>query len=88
MTEAGLLNKGYPLFVDNFYASLTLAQYLHSKKTLLTWTLCSNRKGVLQMLKAAKPKEQECMYFKKGPILAPSYRDKKVSEESMFSVNH
>lgn len=77
MTEAGLLNKGYHLFVDNFYTSPTLAQYLHSKKTLLTGTLRSNRKGVPQMLKAAKPKEQECMYFRKGPILALSWREKK-----------
>jgi len=56
MTEAGLLNKGYHLFVDNFYTSPTLAQYLHSKKTLLTGTLHSNRNGIPQILKSAKPK--------------------------------
>jgi len=57
MTEAGLLNKGYRLFVDNFYTSPTFTQYLHSRKTLLTGTLHSNKKGDPQMLKAAKPKE-------------------------------
>ena len=77
MTEAGLLNRGYRLSVDTFHTSPTLAQYLHSKKTLLTGILCSNRKGVPQMFKAAKPKEQECMYFRKGPILALLWREKK-----------
>ena len=76
ITEAGLFNKGYHLFVDNFYTSPTLAEYLYSKRPLLTGTLHSNRKGVPQMLNAAKPKEQDCLYFRKGPLLALAWKEK------------
>lgn len=87
MTEAGLFNKGYHLFVDNFYTSPTLAEYLYSKRTLLTGTLRSNRKGVPQMLKAAKPKEQECFYFRKGSMLALAWREKKSQKNPCLMLS-
>lgn len=77
LTQAGLLNKGYHLFVDNFYTSPTLADHLFSNDTLLTGTLRSNRKGVPAVIKAAKPKEKECVYFRKGSMLCLSWREKK-----------
>ena len=46
LTKAGLFNKGYHLFVDNFYTSPTLAEFLFGKETLLTGTMRANRKGV------------------------------------------
>ena len=64
MTEAGLLNKGYHLFVDNFYTSPTLAQYLHSKKTLLTGTL-RKQKGSSSDVKISKTKRTGMHVFQK-----------------------
>ena len=80
MTQAHLLNKGYHLFEDNLYTSPTLAEYLFGQRTLLTGTLRSNRKGVPTILKNAKPKE-ECSYFRKGHLLALSWREKKSQKK-------
>lgn len=77
LTKAGLFHKGYHLFVDNFYTSPTLAEFLFGKETLLTGTMHANRKGIPTLLKKAKPKEKECHYFRKGPLLALSWREKK-----------
>lgn len=53
LTKAGLFNKGYQLFVDNFYTSSILAKFLSDKKTLLTGILRANGKGVPTLLKKA-----------------------------------
>ena len=76
MTEAGLLNKGYHLFVDNFYTSPTLAQYLHSKKTLLTGTLRSNRKGASNV-KGSKAKRTGMHVFQERTTSCPFMGRKK-----------
>lgn len=54
-----------------------MAEYLFTENTLLTGTLRSNRKGVPQMLKSAKPKVEECFYARKGPLLTLSWKEKK-----------
>ena len=77
MLESSLFNKGYHLYVDNFYTSPTLTEFLYTQKTLLTGTLRANRKGVPLMMKSAKPKVGECIYVKKGPLLALSWKEKK-----------
>lgn len=41
-----LLNKGYHIFVDNFFTTISLAKYLYSKLTFLTGTLRHNRKDI------------------------------------------
>ena len=80
LTHANLLNKGYHLYVDNSYTSPVLAEYLFAQNTLLTGTLRSNRKGVPMMLETAKPKVGECFYAKKGPLLALSWKEKKMQK--------
>ena len=77
MLEASLFHKGYHLYVDNFYTSPTLAEFLYTQRTLLTGTLRANRKGVPVMMKSAKPKVGECFYARKGPLLALSWKEKK-----------
>lgn len=69
MTKAGLLNKGYHLLT-----TLTL-ENLYTQQTPMTGTLRAKRKGVPNLLKDAKPKEQECAYFRKGDLLALSWRE-------------
>jgi len=69
MTKAGLLNKGYHLLT-----TFTL-EHLHTQQTPMTGTLRVKRKGVPNLLKDAKPKEQECAYFRKGDLLALSWRE-------------
>lgn len=87
MTKAGLFNKGYHLFVDNFYTSPTLAEFLFKNQTLLTGTLRANRKGVPNLLKKAKPKAKECSYFRKGPLLALSWREKKSQKNPCLMLS-
>ena len=67
MLEASLFHKGYHLYVDNFYTSPILAEFLYTKKILLTGTLRVNRKGVPVMMKSAKPKVGECSNARKAP---------------------
>ena len=87
LTQAGLLNKGCHLIVDNFYTSPTLAEHLFSKGILVTGTLWSNRKGVPAILKAAKLKEKECAYFRKDrPFASPGGRRKQRRNLASFSA--
>lgn len=45
------LNKGFHIFVDNFFTSIPLAKALYLKLTYLTGTLRSNRKGIPPSMK-------------------------------------
>ena len=38
-----LLDKGYSLYIDNFYTSVPLAKYLLTRDTRVTGTIKSNR---------------------------------------------
>ena len=69
MTKAGLFNKGYHSFVDNFYTSHTLAEVLYNNQTLMTGSLCANRKGVSTLLKEAKPTAYDIPTSGKSPFL-------------------
>lgn len=70
-----LLNKGYHIFIDNFFTSLKLAKYLYSKLTFLTGTLRKKRKGIPDIMKP-KFKVGDTKYCRKDAMLLLGYREK------------
>lgn len=57
LKESNCLNKGYHVFVDNFFNSVNLARYLYSNDTYLTGTIQRNKKYILDHLKTANVNE-------------------------------
>ncbi|KAG8261581.1 zinc finger protein [Homalodisca vitripennis] len=80
---AGLLNKGYHIFCDNFFTSLKLAKYLYSKCTFLTGTMRINRKGLPDSVKP-KFKVGEKKYFKKNEMTLLAFREKQSQTKQVL----
>lgn len=76
---SSLKNKGYHLYLDNFYTSIALAQYLRG-----TWTTCvcgtmrPNRARIPQVLKDANLLKGEYAFRRLGPVLCLKLHDRKV----------
>ena len=76
-------NKGYHLFVDNFYSSLTLFRDLFDNGVLATGTILPSRRSFPAALKNtkewAKGKERGCMrWVRDPPCLVLQWVDNKV----------
>jgi hypothetical protein len=70
------LNKGYHVFVDNYFMSIPLAKYLFSKETYITGTMRRNRKEIPFKIKEKLSVGHQC-YMRNEEILMLSYREKK-----------
>ena len=57
------LNKGYHLFTDNWYNSVSLTEFLSQKKTYVTGTLRADRKRNLKKVMSAKLKKGEMKWM-------------------------
>lgn len=79
-----LLNKGYHIFIDNFFTSIKLGKYLYSKLTFLTGTLRKKRKGIPDIMKP-KFKVGDIKYCRKDAMLLLGYREK-VSQKHQVLV--
>ena len=75
---SNLVDKGYHLFVDNFFSSVRLAQYLYEKKTLMTGTIRHFR-GIPQMLKQLHVPEKSHAFCRKDEVLLVKCVDRKKS---------
>lgn len=82
MQMGNMLNKGYHLFLDNFFTSVSLARYLYSKLTWMTGTVRIGRKGLRKRL-VGKYAVGQKTYLRKGPLLAMAWREKR-SNKSQF----
>lgn len=73
-----LLNQGYHIFIDNYFCSTSLAQFLLKKDTLMTGTIRQGR-GVPALLvnKDVPPKTFECA--RKEDTLIAKFVDRKTS---------
>nr|CAI5838222.1 unnamed protein product [Callosobruchus analis] len=80
------LGKGYILYVDNFYTSVSLAEYLLSEMTGMVGTLRANRRGTPKNLMNAKLKEGEAIWKRKGGVVVSKWKDKR--EVRMISTCH
>ncbi|XP_049813555.1 piggyBac transposable element-derived protein 4-like [Schistocerca nitens] len=70
------LNKGYQIFVDNFFMSVPLVKSLYKLGTCITGTVRKNRKYLPEQFRK-KFGIGERMYCKSGPVLACVYGEKK-----------
>lgn len=71
------LDKGHHLFMDNFYNSVTLSNYLLSKKTHITGTLRADRKYNPKEVVAAKLKKGEIIWRRNGEVYVTKWKDKR-----------
>lgn len=72
-----LLEKGYHVYVDNFYSSLPLFRNLHRKNTPACGTVRTNRKGFPQSLVNKKLRRGEAASLRNEEILAVKWRDRR-----------
>ncbi|KAK9731043.1 Transposase IS4 [Popillia japonica] len=71
------LNKGYTVYMDNFYNSVTLTKLLNTRKTYVCGTLRSNRKGNPRDVVNCKLKKGECIWRQNGPVTVCKWKDKR-----------
>ncbi|KAJ8961067.1 hypothetical protein NQ314_005997 [Rhamnusium bicolor] len=71
------LDKGYKLFTDNFYNSVSLTKQFTAKKTYICGTLRSNRKGNSKDLVKKKLKTGELVWCRHDSVVLCKWRDKR-----------
>ncbi|XP_065664666.1 piggyBac transposable element-derived protein 4-like [Hydra vulgaris] len=79
-----LLNKGYTIWMDNWYSSCRLFHFLHHYGTTACGTIRSNR--IPLVVKNANVLNNETAAFCFGPLLCLKYKDKK--DVYMLSSQH
>ncbi|XP_040289776.1 piggyBac transposable element-derived protein 4-like [Bufo bufo] len=72
-----LLQKGYKLFIDNYYTSIPLFQSLQEANTGACGTFRRNRRGFPQSLLAKKLQRGQSDALRSGNLLALRYKDRK-----------
>ncbi|XP_040203738.1 piggyBac transposable element-derived protein 4-like [Rana temporaria] len=72
-----LFQKGYHIYVDNYYTSLPLFRHLFLNKTLACGTSRKNRKGFPQSLVTTCLQKGESVSLRNEEVLALKWRDKK-----------
>lgn len=80
-----LLDKGYCLFLDNYYTSVDLVQKLVKKRTDCIGTMRINRKGLPKEIKVKLKKGDSVAMYKKK-IMVQKWKDKK--DVLMISTLH
>jgi hypothetical protein len=71
------LDKGYTVYMDNYYNSVALTKILSKKKTHVCGTLRSNRKGNPKDVIQRKLKKGEFICRQNGPVTVCKWRDKR-----------
>ncbi|KAL6416433.1 hypothetical protein ACFW04_013479 [Cataglyphis niger] len=77
LKESQLLNKGYCLFIDNWYSSPILYRELYSMKTNVCGTARINRKEMPQEFKSQQLQRGEAIVFSTREMAAIKWKDKK-----------
>ena len=86
LQKLDLLDKGYHLFMDNYYSSYEAAMELFYRQTLMCGTLRLNRKNVPKAVKLAKLKRDDILFRRNGPCLVLKWCDKRAV--TMISTIH
>lgn len=79
------LGKGHTLYMDNYYNSVQLAEYLYKNKTHVVGTLRKNRKEN-PSITSAKLKKGEAVHAQKNNVHVTKWVDKR--EVCMISTKH
>lgn len=85
LQDADCLDKGYHVYVDNYFTSTALAKFLHSKNIYITGTIRRNRKDIPK--EAKELKVEETKYFRNAEVLLCAHREKKSSNNYMGGVD-
>ncbi|XP_067120118.1 piggyBac transposable element-derived protein 4-like [Centruroides vittatus] len=80
------INKGYHVFVDNYFMSVPLVCSLYSLKTYTTGTVRRNRKLLPPQLKG-KFDVGQISYCRSGPILACGLRERKTKIDPVILLS-
>ena len=72
-----LLDKGFFIYLDNFYNSYELQMELHSRNTYCCGTLRRKRRGNSKAVELARLKKGECCFRRNGPVLQLKWTEKK-----------
>ena len=78
------LNKGHSLFIDNYYSSPALFEYLHRYKTGACGTVKKNRRGLPTFEEIEGPGGQ--VFYHTDNLLAFQWKDKR--DVTMLSTLH
>ena len=81
-----LKNKGYHVYMDNFYSSPSLFKDLQAEGFESCGTLRSNRKGIPDDLKSAKLRKGESLFSRDDSLLFMKWKDKR--DVLMLSTFH
>ncbi|XP_021377035.1 piggyBac transposable element-derived protein 4-like [Mizuhopecten yessoensis] len=71
------LNKGYHLYMDNYFSSPQLFYELYLQATVACGTVRSNRRGIPQKLKSQRLTKGEIFVVHNSTLVAVKYADKK-----------
>uniref|UniRef100_A0A1B6H1M9 PiggyBac transposable element-derived protein domain-containing protein n=1 Tax=Cuerna arida TaxID=1464854 RepID=A0A1B6H1M9_9HEMI len=80
------LNKGYHVFIDNFFTSIPLATYLYENLTFVTGTVRKNRKGIPPQLKEKFQVGQKT-YVRNDSLLFLGYREKQSQKNPVLLLS-
>jgi hypothetical protein len=86
MEMGNFLNKGYHLYLDNFFTSKKLVRFLYENMTWLTGTYRIDRKGVPKKLLGKFPVGKR-VYVRKGPLLFMAFREKASNKTQFILVS-
>lgn len=71
------LNKGYVLYMDNFYNSVSLTKTLTNQKTYVCGTLTANRQKELKKNVNKKLKKGEMIWERFDDVVICKWKDKR-----------
>ena len=77
LQKLDLLDKGYFVYMDNYYNSYELAMELFCRETYMCGTQRLNRKDLPNAVKNAKLKQGETVFRRNGPCLVLKWCDKR-----------
>ena len=87
------LNKGHHLFIDNYYTSLFLAEYLIQNGTYVTGTIREHRKHFPVEMKALRLEKGNAAFYQHEDVVVASIEQRKTDQmesqrRSMFLAQH
>ena len=87
------LNKSHHLFIDNYYTSISLAEYLMQNGTYVMGTIRMHRKHFSVEMKALRLEKGDAALYQHEDVIVAKYRAKKnrlngSQRKSMFLAQH